>query len=189
MRPGMAIVVLWVAWVVSWILASWWQSRPEKRAGARAELGYRLVILAGVWLLAIPARRNPGWLRLWHVTVGEAWVGVVVVAIGIAFAWWARLRLGRLWSATVTRKADHRVVESGPYGIVRHPIYTGLLLALIATAVVQGTVPALMAAVLLTIGFWMKARLEERWLRQELGSDAYDAYRRRVPMLVPFGPT
>jgi protein-S-isoprenylcysteine O-methyltransferase Ste14 len=188
MRPGWAIVVLWEAWVVSWVVAAFWASRPETRAGVRAELWYRLVIAAGAAALIL-GQRYDGGLPLWRLTSAEAWVGVAVVAIGLAFTWWARVHLGRLWSGTVTRKADHRVVGSGPYAIVRHPIYTGLLLALIATAIVRGTVAALVGVALLTIGLWMKARLEETWLRQQLGPEAYDAYRRRVPMLVPFGPT
>ena len=73
--------------------------------------------------------------------------------------------------------------------IVRHPIYTGILLAAVATAVVSGTLCAILGAACLIIGYWIKARLEERFLRGELGADAYNSYRRRVPMLVPFGPT
>ena len=94
---------------------------------------------------------------------------------------------GQLWSGTITRKADHRIVDTGPCGLVRHPIYTGILLAGLATMLAQGSLPGIAAAVLLT-GLWMKARMEEAWLRSELGAEAYDAYRRRVPMLVPFGP-
>jgi len=109
------------------------------------------------------------------------------VALGIAFAWWARLHLGRLWSGRITRKVDHRVVDSGPYGIVRHPIYTGLLLSLLATSVAKGTVPGIAGFALLLLGIWMKAGLEERWLTQELGEGDYESYRRRVPMLLPFG--
>ncbi len=80
------------------------------------------------------------------------------------------------------------MVDTGPYGIVRHPIYTGILLAVYATVAVKGTVLAVVAGLVITLGLWMKARLEEGWLRQELGPDAYDAYRCRVPMLLPFGP-
>jgi protein-S-isoprenylcysteine O-methyltransferase Ste14 len=111
-----------------------------------------------------------------------------LIAVGIAFCWWARLHLGRLWSARVTMKADHRVIDTGPYGIVRHPIYTGLLLALYATAAAKGTALGVAGAVVMTWGFWVKARLEERWLVQELPAGDYAAYRRRVPMLLPFGP-
>jgi protein-S-isoprenylcysteine O-methyltransferase Ste14 len=72
---------------------------------------------------------------------------------------------------------------------VRHPIYTGILGAAIATVVVSGSVHVILGAVCLIVGYWLKARLEERFLRGELGADAYDSYRSRVPMLVPFGPT
>jgi protein-S-isoprenylcysteine O-methyltransferase Ste14 len=75
-----------------------------------------------------------------------------------------------------------------PYGIVRHPIYTGILLAILATMAAKGTIPAVAGALVIILGLWMKARLEEGFLREQLGADAYDAYRRRVPMLVPFGP-
>jgi protein-S-isoprenylcysteine O-methyltransferase Ste14 len=112
-----------------------------------------------------------------------------LVGVGVAIAWWARLHLGRLWSARITRKADHKVVDSGPYAIVRHPIYAGLLLSLAATAAAKGTILGLAGFAILLIGIWLKARLEERWLTGELGEDAYGNYCRRVPMLLPFGPT
>jgi protein-S-isoprenylcysteine O-methyltransferase Ste14 len=190
MRPGVAIVVLWEAFAVSWIVAALlWQHKSERRAGVGAQAGYHVVLILGAILLSAPAHRYEGPLRLWRLAWTDAWIVVGVMVVGFAFAWWARLHLGPLWSGTVTRKADHRVIDTGPYRIVRHPIYTGLLLAVYATAVAKGTIVALAAAVIITVGLWMKARLEERWLRQELGPDAYDAYRRRVPMLLPFGPT
>ena len=96
--------------------------------------------------------------------------------------------MGKLWSAFVTRKDEHRVIETGPYGIVRHPIYTGVILAAVTIAILKGNLYALVGAFLIVEGFWIKARLEERFLRNELGTEPYDSYRRRVPMLVPFGP-
>lgn len=99
-----------------------------------------------------------------------------------------QLGLGALWSGSVTAKANHRVVDTGAYAIVRHPIYTGILLATYATAAAKGTVPGVIGAVLVTLGLWMKARLEEGWLAARLEPDAYRLYRRRVPMLFPFGP-
>jgi len=71
---------------------------------------------------------------------------------------------------------------------VRHPIYTGLIAAILATGVGVGTITAMLGAVLISLGLWQKARMEERFLSVELGADAYGAYRRRVPMLVPFLP-
>ena len=86
------------------------------------------------------------------------------------------------------RKENHHVVDSGPYALVRHPIYTGLIAAIAATAAAQATVTCLLGAALIAFGLWLKARVEEDFLTAELGADAYGAYRRRVPMLVPFLP-
>ena len=90
------------------------------------------------------------------------------------------------WSSSVTRKEGHHVVDTGPYALVRHPIYTGVLVAAAATAIEQGTAASLAGMGLITLGYWIKARLEESFLRAELGTDAYDAYARRTGMLLPF---
>ena len=81
------------------------------------------------------------------------------------------------------------MIDTGPYAIVRHPIYTGLIAAIFATALVKGTLSGIAGALVMTFAFWIKARLEERFLREQLGPEDYNSYRRRVPMLVPFGPT
>jgi len=105
--------------------------------------------------------------------------------MGFAFTWWARLHLGRLWSSSVTRKEHHHVVNTGPYAVVRHPIYTGLLLAIAATMLERITPATIAGATVMAVGIYVKARVEEAFLRDELG-EAYAAYARRVPMLVPF---
>lgn len=186
-RPGLALAALWVIWAASWLAAAIWSSRAEKSAGFGDELWYRLVLIAGGVIFAIPSHR-PGQIRLWPlVNLPAVWACIAAAAIGFAFTWWARIHLGDLWSGRVTKKTDHRIVDTGPYRIVRHPIYTGLLLAVSATMVAKGTLTGLVGALIIIIGIWMKARLEERFLRQELGPEQYDAYRQRVPMLVPFG--
>ncbi len=187
MQVGQAVAALWLFWLVSWLLAASWADPAQKRANFRSEARYRVLWLAGTALLFIPAHGYVGRMRLWMPTLPEAWIRVALIAIGIAFAWWARLHLGRLWSATVMAKADHRVVDTGPYGLVRHPIYTGLLLSVFATAAVKGTIWGIAGAALLLVGIVVKARLEESFLRGELGT-AYIDYASRVPMLVPFAP-
>src|ERR1700752_1581493 len=107
------IVGLWIAWALSWILAAGSSSAPQKRAGMRREIGYRVVLTLGVLLLAVPAHRYEGVLRLWHVNRPAAWTCVALIVAGFAFCWWARVHLGRLWSGQITRKADHRVVDTG----------------------------------------------------------------------------
>lgn len=187
MRPGTAIALLWLIWVVTWAAAALWADPAQKRAGFRVEVRYRILWLVGAALLFIPAHGYEGRLRLWMPTIAEAWICVVLIAIGIAFAWWARLHLGRLWSGTITAKAGHHVVDTGPYRLVRHPIYTGLLVAILATMAAKGTVWGIVGTALLIIGIVTKAKLEEHFMRGELGS-AYDNYARQVPMLVPFAP-
>jgi protein-S-isoprenylcysteine O-methyltransferase Ste14 len=188
MRPGIAIVGLWIGWGLSWAIAAFWSNPTEKRPGIGTEIRYRIPLHIGALLMVVPAHRYEGLLRLWHVGWDGAWVCVALVALGIGFAWWARVYLGRLWSAHITRKADHRVVDSGPYGVVRHPIYSGLLLSLLATSAAKGTMLGVGGFVFLLLGFWMKARVEEQWLARELDPGAYADYRKRVPMLMPFGP-
>ena len=184
----LAFAVIWIGWIASWVAAALWSAptvkRAERLATRRWDMwAYRAAILAGtilLWYASRPHGREP---RLWFVGDygGLALAGVTF--LGLVFTWWARIHLGRLWSGVITRKQGHRVVDTGPYGLVRHPIYTGLIVALWATGIAQGRASGIAGAALLTFGFWLKARAEERFLIEELGPDAYGAYRRRVPML------
>ncbi len=172
----------WVAWVVSWWIAAFWANRTQARPPLMSELPYRVLTLAGAALLFVPRLRGP---RLWMTPAPVQWALVAAAVAGFAFCWWARIYLGRLWSASVTRKSDHRIVDTGPYALVRHPIYTGILTAAAATAALKGSAGGLAGLGLLILGCWIKARLEERFLSAELGAEAYDAYRRRTGMLFP----
>ena len=189
MTPQFITMLAWIAFVLSWIGAAFWADRAERRPPRREEQLYRAVTVAGVVLFVVGGRQfsRPA-DRLWSFDPVADYALVLVVLAGLAFTWWGRLYLGRLWSSSVTKKADHRVVDTGPYAMVRHPIYTGIILACLATAAQLGTAPAIAGALVLWVGFWIKARLEERFLRDQLGEGAYDAYRQKVPMLVPFGP-
>jgi protein-S-isoprenylcysteine O-methyltransferase Ste14 len=176
---------VWGLWLVSWLIAALWSDRAAKRPALGAELVYRLVTLAGAVLMFSLGH----WSRpLYQPGPVPAGMLIAVQVGGFGFCWWARLHLGRLWSGSITRKADHHVVDTGPYGLVRHPIYTGLDAAAIALALLSGEVQVMVGAALIILGCWIKARLEERFLREELGEAAYDAYAARTPMLVPFWP-
>jgi protein-S-isoprenylcysteine O-methyltransferase Ste14 len=178
--------IVWVVWWVLWMAAAVWSDRATKAPAGRYHVLYRLFPAAGVLLLFGAVRPASGELTLWHAPDVIAWAMVGVAIVGFLFTWWARIHLGRLWSSSVSRKADHHIVDTGPYGIVRHPIYTGIILASAATAVQRGTVQSWLGMSLMTLGWYIKARLEERFLRDELGAEAYEAYARRVPMLMPF---
>ena len=188
MTPWSAIAGIWTVWVISWFAASFWAKKPVKRAGVPREFLYRAVVIAGVVLMTgrFTITADAAW-RLWPQATGDAgWAVAGLVLAGCLFAWWARVHLGTLWSSNITRKDNHHIVDSGPYGLVRHPIYTGIIFGLVPTALGLGRPSALAGAVLMILGFAIKARLEERFLREELGTEPYDAYAARVPMLVPF---
>jgi len=187
MTPETAIVIAWGLWVVSWLAAAPWSDPAARRPGFSRESFYWIAtVLGAVLVFGRFDRLDDG--RLWRLGPGIDWTLAAVALAGLVFTWWARLYLGRLWSSSVTRKADHRVIDTGPYAIVRHPIYTGIIAAIFATAIVKGRLSGVVGAFVITFGYWIKARLEERFLREQLGPEAYDSYRRKTPMLVPFGP-
>jgi protein-S-isoprenylcysteine O-methyltransferase Ste14 len=187
MTPQTALAVACITWLVSWIAAAFWSDRASARPGWDRETFYRALNVGGGIILFGDFAHGRWYGRtLWPVGNTLGWTLVAVAVIGFAFTWWARLHLGRLWSANVTRKADHHVVDTGPYALVRHPIYTGIILATIAIVIMRATVLAAVGACIMTLGWWIKARLEERFLREQLGKEQYDAYAARVPMLVPF---
>jgi protein-S-isoprenylcysteine O-methyltransferase Ste14 len=187
MAQEIAIATVWLLWLASWIAAAFWADPVAKRPVRGSEACYRSAIVVGAVLLMNPFDRFGG-TRIWRPNASIDWLLVAAAVLGLSFAWWARLHLGRLRSSSVSRKAEHRVIDTGPYAIVRHPIYTGIIAAIFATAILKGTLSGIVGALAITFGFWIKARLEERFLREQLGPEDYDSYRRRVPMLVPFGP-
>jgi protein-S-isoprenylcysteine O-methyltransferase Ste14 len=188
MTPEWAIMALWIAWLVSWGIAAFWSNRTEKRSSITAEIGFRILFWAGAILLFAPFSDSNYFaqMQFWRLNAALNWILAALTAAGILFVWWARIHLGRLWSNWPTKKAGHHVVDTGPYRLVRHPIYSGLIFAASATAIEKGALFALLGAALLTFAFYTRARREERFLRVELGDDAYDAYARKTAMLVPF---
>jgi protein-S-isoprenylcysteine O-methyltransferase Ste14 len=149
---------------------------------------YRIPILVGGVLFTPWTAQLLGESPLWHFGNTGIYVLSALTLAGISFTWWARIHLGRFWSNSITRKEGHQVIDTGPYGLVRHPIYTGLIAGMLATGIAVGTVTAMLGAVLISLGMWQKARMEEGFLTNELGADAYGSYCRRIPMLVPFLP-
>jgi protein-S-isoprenylcysteine O-methyltransferase Ste14 len=183
--PRAVFAIIWGAWVVSWVVAAFWSARTQRRAGMSIELPYRILLGIGIVLMTPWAARRLGAAPLWNPGAAGSYLLAAAALVGLVFTWWARIHLGRLWSGAITRKENHRVVDSGPYALVRHPIYTGLIAAIVASALAEATAAALGGAALIVLSFWVKARAEERFLSGELGAEPYAAYRRRVPMLVP----
>lgn len=185
-RPSEAFEVIWIGWLASWVAASFWSGRTAKRSTTWETWAYRVAIFAGAILIAPWMAPALGEKPIWEVSDTGAYALAGVMLLGLLLTWIARIHLGRLWSSAITRKEQHQVVDTGPYAFVRHPIYAGIIIALIATALTEATLVALLGATLIALGLWLKARAEERFLMLELGSDAYGSYCRRVPMLIPF---
>jgi protein-S-isoprenylcysteine O-methyltransferase Ste14 len=193
--PLAASLWLWAIWFVSWQLAAVGTSIGSPtvaRPSVLAQVRHHVPTMVGALMLFAGSRSvggvEVGGAPLWTLPDWAGWAMTLVVATGLLFTWWARIALGALWSSMVGRKEGHDLIASGPYAIVRHPIYTGLILAGVALAVQYGGTLNLIGAGVATIGLWLKARLEERFLGRELDRGAYDAYRSRAPMLVPFWP-
>jgi protein-S-isoprenylcysteine O-methyltransferase Ste14 len=176
---------LFALFAASWLLAAVWSRRTSRRPVFGSQLLYNMLLLMGMGMLMGRVTGSP---QLWRPWAPVQWLFVGIEAAGFAFCWWARIHLGALWSGSVTRKEDHRIIDTGPYGLVRHPIYTGLIVAGFAIAAISGSAVSVAGSFVLLASWWVKARLEEQFLRAELGAEAYDAYARRVPMLVPFAP-
>jgi protein-S-isoprenylcysteine O-methyltransferase Ste14 len=196
MSPSFALGVLWDLWIVSWFVAAFWSRRTAARPSFMDEAMHLTPTLIGGALLFWG---SSAWFEtltrigpqkpLWVTPDPIGWVLFTGAAAGLAFTWWARITLGSLWSGSVARKEGQAVVRAGPYRLVRHPIYTGLIFAAFCTPLLDGQQANLLGAVLFSFGFWLKARLEERFLGAQLGAAAYADYRSTTPMLIPFWPT
>jgi protein-S-isoprenylcysteine O-methyltransferase Ste14 len=186
--PTSLLAVIWLAFLASWVAASFWSGQTKKHVMTLDSARYRIPIAIGAVLFTPVTSHMLGEKPLWVFGDLGVYLLALVALAGISFTWWARIHLGRFWSNAITHKEGHQVIDSGPYGLVRHPIYTGLIIGMLATGIAVGTVTAILGAILISAGMWQKARMEEVFLMAELGADAYGSYRRRVPMLIPFLP-
>jgi protein-S-isoprenylcysteine O-methyltransferase Ste14 len=185
MYPAL-VGILWLAWLAYWIVSARNVKAVSRRETAASRLSYTILLLAGGLLMGSHNIPVP-WLnaRLLPRTLPVYWTGIAALAAGLIVAVWARGRLGGNWSATVTIKDGHDLIRTGPYAWVRHPIYSGLLLALLGTAITIGEWRAFVALAFFAASFVFKLRLEERFLGEAFGED-YTQYRAEVPALVPF---
>jgi protein-S-isoprenylcysteine O-methyltransferase Ste14 len=187
-QANQVLEIIWIGWLMSWVAASFWSYRAQKRAATLETWTYRAAMIAGGILLVPWTGPLLGEKPIWEVSYAGGYALAAVMLAGLSLTWWGRIYLGPLWSSVISRKEDHKIIDTGPYAFVRHPIYSGLIVALLATAAAEGRVTALSGAALIILGVWLKACTEERFLLTELGPEIYGAYCRRVPMLIPFLP-
>ena len=135
---------------------------------------------------AFPKNRGRG-LLAWRFAPDTAlvgWTGAIITAVGVAIAIAARFFLGKNWSGWVTVKKGHQLIRSGPYAVVRHPIYSGILFGVLGTAIVVGEVRGLIALAFAALGLRLKSLQEERFMEEEFGGE-YRDYKRRVKAMIP----
>ena len=122
---------------------------------------------------------------LWPVGFLPFWLGAAVTIAGLLFAVWAREHLGSNWSRSVTIKQGHELITTGPYAVVLHPIYTGILISFLGMAIAISQVRGFIVSVLIFLAFRIKLCMEEQWMRSQFG-EAYATYARQTAALVPY---
>ena len=180
------IPALWIAWMLYWWVAGRNVKAIQRKESALSRAAHILPLAFAAWLLAarhVPIA--PLTQPIVRPSLGLFVAGAVLTAVGLAFTVWARVHLAGNWSATVTIKLEHALVRDGPYRYVRHPIYTGILLAFVGSAMARDEWRGVVAVAIASAALWRKLRLEERWLTEVFG-DQYRRYRAEVRALIPF---
>ncbi len=179
------ILASWLIWLLYWVVAARGSKAVRQREGSLTRVAFLAQLVLTAMLLA-PLRWS-GWL--WTQLIGGGWtrywIAVALVCIGLVLSIWARRSLGGNWSGSVTVKEGHELVQGGPYRLIRHPIYTGMLLMILGTGLAAGRVHGLLAFPVALSALWLKSRVEERWMGAEFG-ERYAAYRKKSWALIPF---
>ncbi|HEY1732123.1 MAG TPA: isoprenylcysteine carboxylmethyltransferase family protein [Terriglobales bacterium] len=176
---------LWLAFLLVWLIWAFKTKATQVRESVSSRLPYTILNVAAFYLMfSGDVPRQYLRARLFEPNVWSNALGIVITAAGIAFAIWARVCLGGNWSSAVSVKVGHELVRNGPYRFVRHPIYTGLVLALFGTAIIRHQVRGAIALVLAYIGFKIKSRIEERTMTATFGAQ-YEEYSRTTGAILP----
>jgi len=175
----------WCIFILYWLISATRTKVVAEKQSAWSGLAHRIPLVCGYILLA--ELRWPPPLNV-SVTPRAVWTGAMgasVCVLGLLVTLWARWTLGGNWSSNVTFKQGHELIRTGPYRLVRHPIYTGLLIMAIGTALDFGRLRGWLALPLMAAGFWMKLKQEEKLLVRHFPQE-YPTYMKRVKALVPF---
>lgn len=177
---------MWLAWAAYWWVSSLHVKPAVRHESLLSRLSHIGPLMLAALLLSVPKTSVHALDQRFLPPAAWSYAfAAALTAAGLVFAAWARHLLGSNWSATISIKKGHELVTGGPYALVRHPIYSGLLLAFMGCAIAIGEWRAILALGFAALAFWRKLRVEERWMVQQFG-EAYQAYCRRVPALVPF---
>lgn len=176
----------WIGIAILWLITSVTAKRSVRSQSLASRLFELCLTIAAFFLIFNPSLAiGPLAWRVVPKSPVSSGLGAVLTVAGILFAVWARFILGRNWSANVTVKQDHQLIRTGPYALVRHPIYSGLSLALLGTAIAFGQLRDVIALILAVTAWRLKSLVEERFMMEQFGTEYVD-YKRRVKALVPF---
>ena len=179
------IYAMWIALGVLWLGAAFTAKKKERAEPVASRLVHIALMALAFSLLFKPQTGiGPLGTRLVPEWPAAAYIGLGGTIAGVLLAAFARLCLGGNWSAVVSIKDGHQLVRRGPYALVRHPIYSGMLLGFVGTSIAIGEWRCFLGLALAVIGFWQKSRLEERFLIEQFGAE-YVEYRKHVRALVP----
>jgi protein-S-isoprenylcysteine O-methyltransferase Ste14 len=183
--PLQIIGYLWALLALYWLIAAFGRNRAQKREPAAERLVHVLLMAGGFALLYSPDPRfGPLNRRFLSSEPLIPLLAVLLTAVGVGLAIWARAHLGKYWSGDVTIRQEHRLIRSGPYRFVRHPIYSGMLLALIGTVLAIGEYRAIVGFAVILLGFIKKATKEESFLQIQFGAD-FDEHKRHTGFFLP----
>jgi protein-S-isoprenylcysteine O-methyltransferase Ste14 len=177
---------IWTVFLVYWQVRARGTKQTQRLEPISSRILRSLAFLCAIALLMVPHIPAP-WLYRQLLPQGQGmfFLGAILTIVGLLFAVWARAYLGTNWSRSVTIKQDHELIVGGPYALVRHPIYTGILTGFLGSAIALGQVRGFIALALVALALWAKLRMEEKWIREQFGA-SYETYSRRVAALVPF---
>jgi protein-S-isoprenylcysteine O-methyltransferase Ste14 len=183
--PLQIIGWLWAILAAYWLIAAFGRNRAQKREPA-AERLIHILLMAGGFALLYSPDPHFGPLNRRFLPVGPViqLLAVVLTAAGVGLAIWARAHLGKYWSGDVTIRQEHRLIRTGPYRFVRHPIYSGMLLALIGTVLAIGEYRAIVGFAVILLGFIKKATKEESFLQIQFGAE-FDEHKRHTGFFLP----
>jgi protein-S-isoprenylcysteine O-methyltransferase Ste14 len=188
MQPDVHLWIngIWLALGIIWAIGALLTKRTARVQTTNSRL-IQAGLAAGGFLLLLQPDIGIGPLgrRFLPASSAASFTGLALIVCGAALAVSARIFLGRNWSAMVTIKQDHEIVRRGPYALVRHPMYSGFLLAMLGTALALGEVRGLLAIGLAFLGLWLKLRTEEQFLTEQFGAQ-YIQYRQETKALIPF---
>lgn len=178
--------IVWMLFFVYWQIKAVNTKTTQRLEPAASRILRVFIFLIAIALLSMTRIPLPWlYLQLWSAGLWPFWLGAAVTIAGLLFAVWARVHLGRNWSRSVTLKQDHELITTGPYTLVRHPIYTGILTGFLGMAIAISQVRGFIVCVLVFVAFWIKLRMEEQWMRSQFG-EVYDRYAHRTAALVPY---